>query len=112
MHFKLHEHVVPNFNKAVAVFFGAAGWAAGNMRAVVVKDFGARSTRAGVGHHPKVVTLVAPALVVANANHALRRQADVLGPNVVSLVVFLVHGGQQAVFGQLVHLGQQLPGPL
>ena len=55
LHVKLHEHVVPNFNETVAVFVRAAGRAAGNVRAVVVKNFGARAARAGVGHHPKIV---------------------------------------------------------
>jgi hypothetical protein len=37
VHFKLHEHVVPNFDEAVAVFLGAAGGAARDVVAVVVK---------------------------------------------------------------------------
>ena len=39
MHFKLHEYMVPNFDKAVAVFLRAARWPARNVRAVVVEDF-------------------------------------------------------------------------
>src|SRR5256885_17228584 len=46
------------------------------------------------------------------ADHALGRQADFLGPDVVGLVVLGVDRGQQAFLGQLVDLGQQLPGPL
>ena len=34
---------------------GAAGWAAGDVGAVVVKDLRARTARAGVRHHPEVV---------------------------------------------------------
>ena len=79
--------------------------------AVVVKNFAARTARAGVGHHPKVVALVTPALVVANADDPLGRQTNFFGPNVVGLVVFLVDGGEQALFGQLVNLGEQLPSP-
>ena len=78
---------------------------------MVVKDFRARAAGAGVGHHPKVVALVAPAFVVANANHALWWQAYHVRPNVVGLVVFLVDRGQQTLFGQLKHFGQQLPRP-
>ena len=55
VHIELHEHVIPNLDEAVAVFVGAAGWAAGNVVAVVVKDFRARATRAGVSHHPEVI---------------------------------------------------------
>ena len=36
---ELHEHAVPNFNPAVAVFFGAAGNAAPDFFAVVVENF-------------------------------------------------------------------------
>ena len=39
LHVKLHEHVVPYFDVTIAVFIGATGRAAGNFRAVVVKDF-------------------------------------------------------------------------
>ena len=111
VHLELHEHVVPDLDETVAVFFGAARRAAGDVRAVVVKDFRARATRAGVGHHPEVVALVTPALVVPDADHAVSGQPDFFGPNVVGLVVFHVHGGQQALFGQLVHIGEQLPRP-
>ena len=55
LHIELHEHMVPDFNETVAVFVRAAGRAAGNVRAVVVKNLGARAARAGVGHHPKIV---------------------------------------------------------
>ena len=55
LHIKLHEHVVPDFDEPVAVFVRAAGRTAGNVRAVVVKNFRARAARAGVGHHPKIV---------------------------------------------------------
>ena len=111
VHFKLHEHVVPNFDEAVAVFLGAAGRAARDVVPMIVKNLAARAARAGVGHHPKVVALVAPALVVADADDPLGGQANFFGPDVVGLVVLLVDGGQQTFFGQLVHLGQQLPGP-
>jgi hypothetical protein len=68
---------------------------------VVVEDLAARAAGAGVGHHPEVVGLVLLALVVADADHALGRQADFLGPDVVGLVVVDVDGGQQASGGSL-----------
>ncbi len=110
-HVELHEHVVPDLDKAVAVFVGAARGAAGDVVAVVVEDFRARAAGAGVGHHPEVVGLVAAALVVADADHTLGRQADFFRPDVVSLVVFEVHSSQQALGRQQVDLGQQFPGP-
>ena len=112
VHVELHEHVVPDFDETVAVFIGRARRATGNVFAVVVEDFRARTARAGVSHHPEVVGLVTSALVVANADHALWRQANFLGPDVIGLVVFSVHRRQQTLLGQLVDLGQQLPSPL
>src|SRR5690606_18583038 len=89
-HVELHEHVVPDFDETVAVLVWAARRAAGDVRAVIVEDFRAGAAGAGVGHHPEVVGLVLAALVVADANHALRRQADDLGPDVVGFIVFVV----------------------
>ena len=106
VHFELHEDVVPDLDEAVAVFIGAAGRAAGDVRAVVVEDFRAGAARAGVGHHPEVVALVLAALVVADADHALGRQADDLCPNLIGLVVFVIDGGQQPFGRQAVDLGQ------
>ena len=41
---ELHEHEVPNFHVAVAVFVGASGRASGNGGAVVIENFGARTS--------------------------------------------------------------------
>ncbi len=112
LHVELHEHVVPDLDVAVAVFVGAAGRAAGDAWAVVVEDLAARTAGAGVGHHPEVVGHVAAALVVADAHHALGRQADLLGPDVVGLVILDVDGGPELLGGQLVDLGQELERPL
>ena len=111
LHVELHEHVVPDFNVAVAIRIGAAGGAARHVFAVVVEDFRARTARAGVGHHPKVVGLVLATLVVANAHHALGRQADDFCPDVIRLVVVDIDGGPKLVGWQLVDLGEQLPRP-
>ena len=108
----MHENVVPDFNETVTVFFGATGRPTGDVGAVVIKNLAAGTARARVGHHPEVVTLVAPAFVVANADDAVCGQADLFGPDVVSLIVFLVDSGEQALFGEFVDLGQQLPSPL
>ena len=112
LHVELHEHVVPDLDEAVAVFLRAARGAAGDVRAVVVEDLGARAAGAGVGHHPEVVGLVLAALVVADADHALGRQADLLGPDVEGLVVLVVDRGQQALGRQLEDLREQLPAPV
>ena len=78
---ELHEHQVPDLDEAVAILVGRTRRATGDVRAVVVEDFGARSARAGVGHLPEVVGGVRRALVVADADDALWRQADLLVPD-------------------------------
>ena len=107
---ELHEDVVPDLDVAVAVLLRRAGRAAGHVGTVVVKDLGAGAAGAGVAHHPEVVGHVAAALVVADAHDALGGQADVLQPNVVSLVVFGVHRGPELVGRQLEVDGEQFPG--
>ncbi len=106
---ELHEHEVPDFDEAVAVFLGRTWRAAPDVGAVVVEHFGARAARAGVGHLPEVVRRVARALVVADADDALFRHADFVGPDVVGFVVLEVDGDGQLLGGQLVDLGQQFP---
>ncbi|OIQ76323.1 hypothetical protein GALL_420010 [mine drainage metagenome] len=107
---ELHEHVVPDFDEAVAVFLGRAGRAAGDVRAVVVENLGAGSAGAGIAHHPEVVGSVARALVVADADHALGRHAHLPGPDLVGLVVLGVDRDQEPVLGQLEHDREQFPG--
>ncbi len=48
----------PNFDPAVAVFFGAAGNAAPNFFAVVVENFGAGAAKYGVAHLPSCRTRI------------------------------------------------------
>ena len=99
LHVVLHEHVVPDFDVAVAVLLRAARGAAGNGGAVVIKNLAAGAARAGVGHHPEIVGGVFGALVVADAHHALGRQANFLRPDVVSLVVVDINRGPELVGG-------------
>ena len=109
---KLHEHQIPDFDVPVALGIGRAGGAAGDIRAVVKKDFRAGAAGAGVGHLPEVVRCVLGALVVTNAHDALGRYAHFLGPDIVGLVILLVHGDPELVLGQAVDTGEQLPGVL
>ena len=70
---ELHEDEVPDFDKAVAVLVRTAGRPAGDRRAVVVEDFGARAARAGVAHRPEIVR-------GRDADDLLLGQAGDLGP--------------------------------
>src|SRR5690606_2123742 len=78
---ELHEHQVPDLDVAVAVLVGRARGAAGNVRAMVVENFGTRTAGAGVGHLPEVVAGVGRALVVADADDTVDRYADLVAPD-------------------------------
>ncbi|MNJ33077.1 hypothetical protein D3C77_277560 [compost metagenome] len=107
---ELHENVVPDLDVTVTVFFRRAGWAAPDVRAVVIEDLGARAARTGITHGPEVVGGVRGTLVVADAHHALFGNADFLGPDVVCLIVAGIDGDPEFLFRQVQHLGQEGPG--
>src|ERR1051326_1675968 len=67
-------------------------------------DLAARPARAGLAHLPEIILL-------AEAEHALLRQAADLEPQPLGFVVVLVDGGPEFVDRQLPFLGQKLPGP-
>jgi hypothetical protein len=73
------------------------------LRPVVPEDLGAGAARARVAHLPEVVP--------AQALYAVAREADLVDPQALGLVVALVHGDPQAVAVELEHLGDELPGP-
>ena len=106
---ELHEHQIPDFDKAITVFIGRAGRATGNVRAMIVKNFAARATRTGIAHHPEIIGREFATLVIANANDSLFRHANFVRPEVVGLVVVRVHRHQQAILWQFVNVGQQFP---
>ena len=102
---KLHEHQVPDLDEAVAVGVGRAGRAAGNVRPVVVEDFGAGSARAEVAHLPEIVG-------AGDAGDlALGEPRDLL-PEIERLVVIDEDGDHQAIDRQAEFLGDQIPGEL
>ena len=111
LHVKLHEHVVPDFNVTIAILLGATGRAARHFWTMVVENFGARTARAGVGHHPEIVGHVASAFVVTNAHHALGWQANLFGPDVVGFVVFNIDRCPEFFGGQFVNLCEQFKSP-
>ena len=110
-HIKLHEYVVPNFDEAVAILVRRTRRAARDVRTVIVENLTARTTWTGVGHHPEIVRFVFAAFIIANANHALRRQTDDLRPDVVGFIIVDVHRRQQALRRKAIDFSQQLPAP-
>ena len=104
---ELGEHVVPYLDIAVAVTaHGAAGLAAAVLLAPVIVDFRAGAAGAGAVF-PEVVLL-------AEAEDTLRGNADLLVPNVKSLVVVHIHRGIETV-GIKTHpvgAGQKFPAPV
>ena len=109
---ELHEHVVPDFDVTVTVFIRRARRATPDFRAVVIENFGARATRAGITHGPEVVRSVRSTFVVADADHALGRHADVFGPDVIGFVIAGVDRHPELVFRQLQDTGQEGPGKI
>ena len=109
---ELHEHVVPDFDEAVTIFFRRTGRAAPDVVAVVEEDLGAGAARAGIAHRPEVVGRVGRALVVADAHDLLGRHTDFLVPDVEGFVIGGVHRDHQLVLRQAQPLrrGQELPG--
>jgi len=108
---ELHENEIPDLDVAIAFGFARAGRAARDPGPVVVKDFAAGTAGARVGHLPEVVALVSRASgLVADADAAPFRHADLLRPEIVGLVVLVIHRRPQAFRRQLVDLGQQVPG--
>ena len=106
---ELHKNEVPDFDKTIAVFAGRAGRSAGNVCAVIVKNFAARATGTGIAHHPEIIGREFGTFVIANANDPLFRHANFVRPEVVGLVVVCIHRHQQTILRQLVNVGQQLP---
>ena len=82
----------------------------GELRPAVVVQLAARPAGTGVAHPPEV--LLVAGRDVAPPHEALRRQADLVGPDGVRLVVIGVHRGGDAVGGDAQLIGQELPCPV
>ena len=110
---ELHEDEIPDLDVAVTIGLGRTGRTTRHVGPVVVEDFGTWTAGAGIGHLPEVVTLVGHATgLVADAHAALGWHADLAGPYVVGLVVFVVDGSPQAFDRNAVDSGQQFPGKM
>ncbi len=99
----LHEDQIPDFDKAVAVLVGRTRRAAGNLRTMVVEDFGTGAAGPGVAHRPEIG-------VGGDADDLPVRQAGDLAPQPEGLVVIGIDGDHQPVLGQPQIAGEQFPG--
>ncbi len=102
---ELHEDEVPELQEAVAVLVGAAGRPAEDRFPLVVEDFGAGTTRAGVAGRPEVVG-------GRDADDAALRQAGDLLPQIESFVVVVIDGDEQALLVEPEVPRHQRPGIL
>ncbi len=99
----LGEHQVPDLDVAV-LGRGVGGAALGpDVGPVVPEDLGGRAARAGLAHLPEVV--------LVEALDARAGEADLVGPDLLGLVVAHVDGDPEAVAVEPEHLGDELPGP-
>ena len=95
---KLHKHVIPNFNKAIAIFVWTTRRAACDMCAMVIEYFRTRATRAGVTHHPEIIGCITCAFIVANTNDFFGRQANFFKPNIIGFIIFSIDSNQQLFY--------------
>ena len=102
---ELHEYQVPDLNVAVTVSLGGARRATGHIRAVIVEDLAARAARPGIAHGPEIVAAI-------NTGETLFGHANLLQPDVGSLVVVLEHRYPEFILGQTIARGEKVPGKL
>ena len=101
----LHEHQIPDFDETIAIGVGRTWRTAGNMLAMVVKNFRARATGPGVAHRPKVVR-------GGDADDAPVGKAGDLLPQVEGLVVLGIDRDGEPRRRQTEFLGDDIPGKL
>ncbi len=89
----LHEYEIPDFDKAVALGVGRAGRAAGNLVAVIEKDFRARPARSGIAHGPEIIG-------AGNANDLAVGKPRNLLPQFEGVIVVDIDGDQKPILGQ------------
>ena len=106
----LHEHVVPDFDVAITIFFRRAWRAAGDFRTVIEEDFRAGAAGACVAHRPEIVRVIFLTALVAYTRDSVLRDTDFIRPNRVRLVVVLIDGDPEFFLWKFQCDGQELPG--
>ena len=108
---ELHEHVVPNLDITVAIFFWTSWRTAPDVIAVVIENLGARTAWAGITHLPEVIGGIRRTFVVTDTHDALFWNANFFGPDVIRFIIRGVHRYPQLLFRQCQPLWrrQELP---
>ena len=106
---ELHENQVPYFDETVTVFVWRAWRTTPNFWAVIIENFAARTAWTCVSHLPEIIGCVACAFVIADTDNALNWHTDLIFPDVVGFVVFLVDRDRQFFFWQAISHCQQFP---
>jgi hypothetical protein len=109
---ELHEHEVPDLEPArtrLAVV-GDALRAFAQVRAAVHVDLGARPAWPGLGHSPEV--LVVAGIDIAPAGHPLRRQTDLIAPDIPGHLVVAIGRRRDDLAGDGQLASQEVPGPV
>ena len=99
---ELHEHEVPDLDKAVAIFLGRTRRATPDMVAMIVEDFRTRAAGAIRAHGPEIV-------LGRDTDDALVGETGELFPEIESFVVGMIDSDQQAILVEAPFLGQQCP---
>jgi len=99
----LHEHQVPDLDKAVAILVRAARRAAGDMGAVIVEYLAARTAGPGIAHRPEIVAGRDP-------DDPFLGQASNFLPQIKGFVIGMENGHGQPVRRYAPGLGDQGPG--
>src|SRR5471030_251959 len=98
---ELHEHDVPDFDVAIAIFFCRTRRAAPDVIAMIKEDFGARAARTGVTHLPEVIRSERTAFIIADADNAFFWNADFFFPDFKRFVISLIDSDPQLFFRQI-----------
>ena len=69
---------------------------------MIPENFGAGTTGPGIAHLPKVIFI--------ESRQALGVYTNFIDPDISSFIITDMHGDPQALFGQLEHFGEKLPG--
>ena len=102
---KLHEDVIPNLDETISILIRASGRSSRDLGAMVIENFGTRTTGACIAHHPKVIRCIARAFVIPNSHNSFFGNSDLLEPNVVRFIILGVDRYPQFIFREFKNFG-------